>query len=169
MPPAQAASGCAVSICSSFPWPRVLIQKPTTPFETSMHYFPAPHKVASAGIPVHLAQRQPANRPALPHMESDFAFFTKHFLCGSFLRFQPNYHFPNFPSPKRPEAQRMRFKRQIPGEAISPLYHLLRQIKHLSLVLTRRSGEGKLEEVDVLHRRKRLCKRHSERLRGNSK
>jgi hypothetical protein len=28
---------------------------------------------------------------AWPHMKSDFAFFTKHPLCGSFLRFQPNY------------------------------------------------------------------------------
>jgi len=45
---------------------------------------------------------------ALPHMESDFAFFTKHPLCKSCLRFQPTYQFPNFPSPKRPKAPRMR-------------------------------------------------------------
>ncbi len=30
---------------------------------------------------------------ALPHMESDFAFFTKHPLCRSCLRFQPTYQF----------------------------------------------------------------------------
>ena len=41
---------------------------------------------------------------ALPHMASDFAFFTKHALCGSCWRFQPTYYFPNFPSPKRPKA-----------------------------------------------------------------
>ncbi len=45
---------------------------------------------------------------ALPHMESDFAFFTKHPLCRSCLRFQPTYQFPNFPSPRRPKAPRMR-------------------------------------------------------------
>src|SRR6266571_8774475 len=50
---------------------------------------------------------------ALPHMESDFAFFTKHPLCRSCLRFQPTYQFPNFPSPKRPKAPRMRGKSQI--------------------------------------------------------
>jgi hypothetical protein len=38
---------------------------------------------------------------AWPHMKSDFAFFTKHPLCGSFLRFQPNYPFPNFPSAEK--------------------------------------------------------------------
>ncbi len=36
------------------------------------------------------------------------------------------------------------------------------------LVLTRESGEGKLEEVDVLHRGKRRCKRRNERLRKSS-
>jgi len=40
-------------------------------------------------------------------------------LCEAYLHFQPNHHFPNFPSPKRPDTQSMRFKRQIPGEAIS--------------------------------------------------
>src|SRR5207237_9704431 len=45
--------------------------------------------------------------------------FTKNPLCESFLHFQPNRHFTNFSSPKRPEAQSMRFKRQIPAEAIS--------------------------------------------------
>ncbi len=38
----------------------------------------------------------------------------------------------------------------------------------LNLVLTRESGEGKLEEVDILHKRKRPCKRHNERLRKSS-
>ena len=54
---------------------------------------------------------------ALPHQESDFAFFTKHALCGSFLRFQSAHHFADFLSPKRPEAPMMRFKGRIPGEA----------------------------------------------------
>ncbi len=54
---------------------------------------------------------------ALPHQESDFAFFTKHALCGLFLRFQSAPHFADFLSPKRPEAPIMRFKGQIPGEA----------------------------------------------------
>jgi len=47
-------------------------------------------------------------RIALPHQESDFAFFTKQPLCESFWHFQPSHHFPNFPSPKRPGAYRMR-------------------------------------------------------------
>jgi len=37
---------------------------------------------------------------ALPHGESDFAFFKNHPLCGSLLRFQPNCYFPNIPSLK---------------------------------------------------------------------
>jgi hypothetical protein len=42
---------------------------------------------------------------ALPHQESDFGFFTKHPLYEeSFCHFQPNHHFTNFPSPKRPGA-----------------------------------------------------------------
>jgi len=36
------------------------------------------------------------------------------------------------------------------------------------LVLTRESGEGKLEEVDILHEGNRPCKRHNERLRKSS-
>jgi hypothetical protein len=34
---------------------------------------------------------------ALPHQESDFAFFWQYALCGSFLRFQPTHHFTNSP------------------------------------------------------------------------
>ncbi len=38
---------------------------------------------------------------ALPHQESDCAFFKKHTLCGSLVRFQPAHHSTNFPSPKK--------------------------------------------------------------------
>jgi hypothetical protein len=58
-------------------------------------------------------------KAALPHQESDFAFFKKHTLCGTLLRFQQSRHFTNSPSPKRQEAPIMRFKGQIPGEATS--------------------------------------------------
>ena len=37
------------------------------------------------------------------------------------------------------------------------------------VVLTRESGEGKLEEVESLHEGKRRCKRHNERLQKSSK
>ncbi len=36
------------------------------------------------------------------------------------------------------------------------------------VVLTRESGEGKLEEVDILHEGNRPCKRHNEHLRKSS-
>lgn len=38
----------------------------------------------------------------------------------------------------------------------------------MRVVLTRESGGGKLEEVDILHEGKRRCKRHNERLRKSS-
>ena len=43
-------------------------------------------------------------------------------------------------------------------------------VMHLprNVVLTRESGEGKLEEVDILYEGKRPCKRHTDRLRKSS-
>ena len=54
---------------------------------------------------------------ALPHQESDFAFFEKNTHCGSLSRFQPAHHCTDSLSPKRQETDIMRFKGQIPGEA----------------------------------------------------
>ena len=69
-------------------------------------------------VPASMLPLKGAYQPiALPHQESDFAFFKKHTLCGSLLRFQSAHHFTDSPWPKRQEAAIMRFKGQIPGEA----------------------------------------------------
>src|SRR5258708_32769131 len=60
---------------------------------------------------------------ALPHMESDLAFFTKHSLCGSFLRFQPTATSPISPRQKDRKhlkcVSRGRFLVRQPGEYLS--------------------------------------------------
>src|SRR5258708_20494850 len=56
-------------------------------------------------------------------MESDFAFFTKHSLCGSFLRFQPTATSPISPRQKDRKhlkcVSRGRFLARQPGEYLS--------------------------------------------------
>src|SRR5260221_13036606 len=56
-------------------------------------------------------------------MESDFAFFTKHSLCGSFLRFQPTATSPISPRQKDRKhlkcVSRGRFLVRQPGEYLS--------------------------------------------------
>ena len=54
---------------------------------------------------------------ALPHQEFDFAFFKKHSLCGSLVRFQLAHHSTNFPSPKKTGSSYNAFQGSIPGEA----------------------------------------------------
>ena len=60
-------------------------------------------------------------KAALPHQESDFAFFWQYALCGSFLRFHGIPPLHQFPSLKRPEAPIMRLVGKIPGEATKGL------------------------------------------------
>jgi hypothetical protein len=85
----------------------------------------------ASSLPLSKADEVDGSHRALPHPKSDFAFFRKHALCGSCLRFQPANDFTDFPWPKNRKhlycVERVRFLVRQPGDSLSSRQRCLAQ------------------------------------------